>query len=1704
MPKHYLKILDWLLPYAQQHSVALSDDWQREIFDDLTACGTALRVVPLGENERGLLLGLCGSVFFAEAGYDNERSDSLFVSRLESAEIRLPKVQPKVYRADFDYLTQRVRDRAVADPAAPIFEAVGAQREAGPDDVPSAPTAVHASLPTTPSAPLLRILSAMPDVVRRRWRPGMGHGGDPEPAELLDRLRRVWSKFRLDRFPATQLRVAGLLKGQIRPRKMTAATLDPVLCYFDIGLLNVFVRDPSHSSQTSRQLLTDIADFPLPAAARAVVYAAMLVGMDADGLRRELHESAEALESLSPDQARDWDAPLRAAIREVADRTGDDRLARLAEVAGTPGIATWAKTLRYESPTVAERVVEDEVESPPGGGAAALGGGGGGRLGHEEDAPRHLASGVFPTVTARSEVADASVVMQQALEAARDALAEDVEDASSRESALNRWVLGLRIEKADLDALASDVKNWIDQIASRAGGMNSVTQVAAIARGLVELRAEADEWILKLPDPDLLDLDLQEALEAYRETQEVLGPLVDELVARGITPSDLREIADVARSDDILAQLPDWVWLEDDSSASSGEDVAQAPRAPASRALRLVGPVVRGRVRRLCAMLADVRPDVVAQLSELPMPPVGVDEEIHLETTLKQLRDTQRALTSIAEPHRNWAGQAVQAGATPAEVLRVVGSLEGLKPLMSGAVYAEIIARVTAPQSVAERLELTSDFERAASFFERELGSAEAAGIELLDRWIARHPRPSGAREISTDPASPLEIEHNFVDQHRRRVPLAFVPYEDSDRPYGYVLAPILLRTQVPREVAARIVVNVTTKQREAWPSTWEETSPQDVVVSRLQWRSDESGGFHYTVKLRVPIRRPEPGALEISVVALDKDGAAPLSEQRKLRWESIAVTREPVVFHWPDGINPDYVAAHPIGPQHEYPRIADRLRGGGSVAVIAPRRFGKSTLVEYLRRLSGADGLYVSAPALCTRHHDGVNLNYGDLWLEVSEKLQDELGSSIDCKLEDSLPRGDAFDHVRRAASARGIQSIVLLFDEAQLFFPRLRGYALGDRLKDRLERDWGQAREGMANVLVGLVGLPSLRERGGANLMGLLMPIERSVMEESDLNKLVLGLTHNGLSTTREARVRLAATAGNLFLLRTLLQRLLRHVGADGRNWAEYDDVLVIESALKKSLKEGGEQEVASYLRDALNEAENVSEWRPRPCYAYAAALARALSQGYRDVASRREFVRTQLERWCRAVETDGGNRLVYTDERIEEHEATLRELGLLNESNFRSEIHASWLEGVSAALPRDEADRTAIFRGAMERIRIPEGLEPVTEGGQARVFRFTRHGVEYALRRVTLATAADRKGFLEAVDALAKLKERIDLREDGAEYVFDLRHVGLADDNDMDGIEIYRWIDGTGLDCESGRLPAAVVAFLAVKLATALRLLHRHGIIHRDIAPRNVLLTDDRSRPVLIDFGLARLGTATLQTALNSPFAAPEVRRPEPEWSAAADVYGLGALIGALVAPSDELRGKLKAVEAHCMRTDPVDRPSADELVRELTQIAEDLQIPERQNRAWQRVSTLAEDDVRAHDWFGRVLERFKPRISALTLGLHTSQYDRCVSVAQFVDQVLEASPQRSPRQPKLKLGFVKRANDATQSRLVSDEIDLLHQLRLQAAHYIDRGDRRIRNQFGDLSEEKMTTMVVAGARQVGEYLSLETMPSLVAHILDRGSR
>jgi WD40 repeat protein/serine/threonine protein kinase len=85
---------------------------------------------------------------------------------------------------------------------------------------------------------------------------------------------------------------------------------------------------------------------------------------------------------------------------------------------------------------------------------------------------------------------------------------------------------------------------------------------------------------------------------------------------------------------------------------------------------------------------------------------------------------------------------------------------------------------------------------------------------------------------------------------------------------------------------------------------------------------------------------------------------------------------------------------------------------------------------------------------------------------------------------------------------------------------------------------------------------------------------------------------------------------------------------------------------------------------------------------------------------------------------------------------------------------------------------------------------------------------------------------------------------------------------------------------------------------EVADALAHLHGRGIIHRDIKPSNIMLTEDGRRSVVMDLGIAKMGTTTVQTKTGTfvgtlRYASREqALRSLDELTPASDLYSLGA--------------------------------------------------------------------------------------------------------------------------------------------------------------------------------------------------------------------
>ncbi|MFE5404662.1 serine/threonine-protein kinase [Streptomyces sp. NPDC056580] len=180
-------------------------------------------------------------------------------------------------------------------------------------------------------------------------------------------------------------------------------------------------------------------------------------------------------------------------------------------------------------------------------------------------------------------------------------------------------------------------------------------------------------------------------------------------------------------------------------------------------------------------------------------------------------------------------------------------------------------------------------------------------------------------------------------------------------------------------------------------------------------------------------------------------------------------------------------------------------------------------------------------------------------------------------------------------------------------------------------------------------------------------------------------------------------------------------------------------------------------------------------------------------------------------------------------------------------------------------------------------------------------------------------------------------------------------------VDGPDLHRYLR------ENGPFTPVAAALMTAQIADALAASHADGVVHRDLKPANVLLQqyNGRMHPMLTDFGIARLAdspglTRTHEFVGTPAYVAPESAEGRPQTSAV-DIYGAGILLYELVTGRPPFSGgtALEVLHQHlsaeprrpstvpdplwtvierCLRKNPDERPSAENLARGLRVVAE----------------------------------------------------------------------------------------------------------------------------------------------------------------------
>lgn len=1481
-------------------------------------------------------------------------------------------------------------------------------------------------------SPLLkRLLRTASGELRMHVRPGTDVDEPEEADAFLGPFRRLWSRLRLDRYLRLPPRHDALISGRVKPQSLAATQRAELEVAFGVELLHrIAVDDENRVVDVVRA----IASLPIQPTDRASIWLATLDSLSSAQLRRELHESIDALSMLAEEdtpRARAWRSVVGPGLVDLA-RTTDDELRAAVGAGGDPAdmlqaVLAWAAELAFHDERP-ERESAQETKQPS-----------------PSPAATPLPSGASPR-------------------------ADD-------------WVISLRLPDRGPFERLHNVLARTAELRSRAMTLASIDEVAAFHALAEDVESHFREWREAVGDIDELRRDLEEARAALRRLEQTAGPAACSIVGEGITPSDATEIADLLESP-ALEQIPEWLLWHDAVQEHTPPTTTRTDWAAV-----LVDSERRSLVRLFCDLAAELNePESLAWIAP---PAAGDDLARHLREWFRRVREflrevppELRALVEPASPDLRLAQEHA-------------ARLRQLKTEVDADLWANIDddLRSKAPEAMPALLQAYS---RAVAFCREQFGSLDGLSLPLLKARVDKELSRPDAEATPSIAVGRVTVEHNYLEGRTARATLVFTPAETGED-YGFLAVPLVLETDQPRPLNVRLKWEFTGEARAAWPRDWPGPEPSDddpVSVPIYGWRrQSDPAKWHYPLIARLPIRTPKAANphLAVAVTALEAQSEKPLGHERPLRWDSIARTPHTISVTWGDATEPSHVRDHPIGPQGRADAIRERFVAGSSVAVIAPRRFGKSTLVEYLVTEGSRHKLLIPAAIVCTRYASVSGFDYERLWNEVSEALVDKIGARLKREPAAVLPAPEAFDAVRTEARRKGYKAVVLLFDEAQLFFPGQNGVELGSALKTLLERHLARrGDETKVPLLFGLIGLPSLRTRAGSDLMGLLNPIEETRMDESELRPLIAKMT-SGLQTTRGARQRLAATAGNLLILRALLEKLAMRATRDRRVWVNSDDVAAVEEALKQDLQNGLEQTVASYVRDVLNAADRVDDWRPIPSLPAAAAWARTWTPS-RPETELKERALEMLNQWCRLFQGDEqhGIRLVYTREVLEQHLQQLRERRVLDGSEFVSALLRAWLSSTPSRGGADGTFRDALFTGAQRRISLPEDASRMAQGGHAMIWRYER----YAYRVKELSDDQERQRFLESTDMLQALRQIVLAREAGSDQIFDLVDMGLSAQNQREAVQVYRWIPGKALAGREGAFAADIVIELGAKLARGLRLLHKNNILHRDIHPRNIVLDDVSDpamlRPVLIDFGFARIETRTMHTALAGDHVAPEVQGAKPEWTRAADVYALGSTLLSLVA-TDEKAPDLRHLLGESMSVRPEERPTAEKLLERLDVLENAHRVDERRNDAWREMSKLVRDH-RHIPWFSAQMNKMRESLVAVALGFYRTPVQRYGVVADFLNQLTESSPRL--RNTLWGLGMRQEGTE-------SESLRMLGALRNHHVHgrgNQDEEQRILVRTFLSLSEPEMRTRVEQGAEAAAQLAQLKALPNLVKRLVD----
>ncbi|MHC4218258.1 MAG: serine/threonine-protein kinase [Planctomycetota bacterium] len=310
---------------------------------------------------------------------------------------------------------------------------------------------------------------------------------------------------------------------------------------------------------------------------------------------------------------------------------------------------------------------------------------------------------------------------------------------------------------------------------------------------------------------------------------------------------------------------------------------------------------------------------------------------------------------------------------------------------------------------------------------------------------------------------------------------------------------------------------------------------------------------------------------------------------------------------------------------------------------------------------------------------------------------------------------------------------------------------------------------------------------------------------------------------------------------------------------------------------------------------------------------------------------------------------------------------------------ELCAALIKEAEADEPRTLGDLLVdnAFVTTRQLERLKSELEAKRSTGQIPGYKIKKKIGSGAMATVFLA----RQLSLDRLVAIKVLPKRLSANENFIERFYkegrsaaQLNHPNIVSAYDVGKAGehhyfVMEYVDGkTVYDkiTKGRRLEEAEALEIVIQVAEALRHAHERGFIHRDIKPKNIMISLE-GKAKLADLGLARAlsdkaaAEAEAGRAYGTPYyISPEQIRGEVKIEPAADIYGLGATLYHMVTGRVPYEGKNPSAVMHKhlkAQLVPPDHLNPD-ITAGCAQVIEMMLAKSRSNR-YRRVDDLLED-------------------------------------------------------------------------------------------------------------------------------------------------